>query len=64
MKLEQDRTEACPYCGEPVGLVIDCTLSRQEFVEDCQVCCRPIQFVVSIDNRGEIETLQALTEDE
>ncbi|MBD5779144.1 CPXCG motif-containing cysteine-rich protein [Pelagicoccus sp. NFK12] len=64
MNLEQDRTVACPYCGEAVGVVINCTLTSQEFVEDCQVCCRPIQFSVMVDEDGEIVDLQARSEDE
>lgn len=32
----------CPYCGEAVELVVDLGgASRQEYVEDCPVCCRP-----------------------
>ncbi len=64
MNIEQDRTVACPYCGKPVGVVIDCTIPVQEFVEDCQVCCSPIQFSVSVDEDGEIVELQARSEDE
>lgn len=64
MNLEQDRTVACPYCGEAVGVVINCTLTSQEFVEDCHVCCRPIQFSVMVDEDGEIVNLQARSEDE
>ena len=64
MNIEQDKTVACPYCGEAVGIVINCTLSSQEFVEDCQVCCRPILFRVRIDEEGEISELRASTEDE
>lgn len=64
MKIEQDETVSCPYCGEAVGIVIDCTMASQEFVEDCQVCCRPIQYLVSVDEDGEIVNLQACSEDE
>ena len=40
----------CPYCGEPFETVIDCSLGedRQEYIEDCYVCCRPIVFSVYI----------------
>jgi hypothetical protein len=32
----------CPCCGEPVRLVLDPGGGRrQEYVEDCEVCCRP-----------------------
>jgi len=37
----------CPYCGEQIELLVDCSIENQEYVEDCSVCCRPI--VVSID---------------
>jgi hypothetical protein len=32
----------CPYCGEPVQLIVDLSAGRQRYVEDCQVCCRPM----------------------
>lgn len=64
MNLEQDRTVACPYCGEGVGLVIDSTIRSQDFVEDCQVCCRPIQFSISVDEEGELIRLDAKREDD
>ena len=32
----------CPYCGENIEVVIDCSVVQQNYIEDCQVCCRPI----------------------
>jgi hypothetical protein len=34
----------CPFCGEQITIVVDCSASEQSYVEDCFVCCRPIQF--------------------
>lgn len=42
-----ERTVACPYCGEWIEVLIDAGDAEQEYIEDCQVCCRPICFVVS-----------------
>lgn len=42
----------CPYCGERVAVLIDCSEEEQEYIEDCQVCCRPIRFQVSVDLHG------------
>lgn len=43
----------CPYCGEAVELDIDESGgSRQSFVQDCPVCCRPWQVEVSLDPDG------------
>jgi len=42
----------CPYCGERIELTIDCSISDQDYIEDCEVCCRPINISVSIDEKG------------
>jgi hypothetical protein len=35
---------SCPYCGEPLTFVIDETGGRaQVYIEDCAVCCEPIE---------------------
>ncbi|WP_439133799.1 CPXCG motif-containing cysteine-rich protein [Pseudomaricurvus sp.] len=43
----------CPYCGETIEVLIDCSVPQQSYIEDCQVCCRPIQFDVTIDESGD-----------
>lgn len=45
----------CPYCGEPLALAVDDSAGSQQYVEDCQVCCRPIVVVVRFDDAGDIE---------
>jgi hypothetical protein len=44
----------CPYCGEPLELAIDQSVDLQRYVEDCAVCCRPIEVAVAIDAAGEV----------
>jgi len=45
---------SCPYCGEPVSLLIDESGGRaQSYVEDCAVCCRPIDVRVAVDEGAE-----------
>ena len=34
-------------------VLIDCSVSQQDYIEDCQVCCRPIDFNVTVDQEGE-----------
>lgn len=53
----------CPYCGEPIELLVDCSIEFQEYIEDCQVCCRPILCRVTIDEPGN-PTLAVFTENE
>jgi uncharacterized Zn finger protein len=52
--MEIDTT--CPSCGEPVTLVIDITAGRrQTYVEDCWVCCRPMQVAVVVHTRDDVD---------
>ena len=30
----------CPYCGEPIEVLVDSSVESQHYIEDCQVCCR------------------------
>lgn len=46
-------TIQCPYCWEQIGTSVDPSVSEQEYVEDCQVCCQPIVFEVSVDENLE-----------
>ena len=39
----------CPYCGESISILVDATLEAQEYVEDCEVCCKPIVISIYID---------------
>lgn len=33
---------SCPYCGELIVILLDCSIPEQEYIEDCQVCCNPM----------------------
>ena len=44
---------ACPYCGERIRIVIDAGADAQHYIEDCEVCCRPIVFEVWRDAAGD-----------
>lgn len=40
MNALEPRDIQCPYCGETIEVLIDCSVSEQRYIEDCQVCCR------------------------
>lgn len=42
-------SESCPYCGEAIELLVDASAGDDEYVEDCEVCCRPITISLSFD---------------
>jgi hypothetical protein len=49
----------CPYCGEQLEILIDGSAGNQDYVEDCQVCCSPIDISVQIDASGVIVNIQS-----
>ncbi|MDH5516814.1 MAG: CPXCG motif-containing cysteine-rich protein [Gammaproteobacteria bacterium] len=56
MSYQHEKTIQCPYCGEMIGILIDGSVLQQDYIEDCQVCCRPINFTVRIsqDNHADV----------
>ena len=38
----------CPYCGERIELVVDASVPEQQYIEDCQVCCRPMVVTAQV----------------
>lgn len=45
---------SCPYCGESIDVLLDPQEVQQQYIEDCQVCCRPITFVMTAANNGDL----------
>ncbi len=48
---------SCPFCGETITLLVDASAGDQQYIEDCQVCCRPMQVSVTAD-AGTVDRLQ------
>lgn len=40
---------ACPYCWEEISFLLDTSVPNQKYVEDCEVCCNPIEIAVVFD---------------
>jgi len=52
MYLLEEASVDCPYCGERLFIDVDCSVPEQNYIEDCQVCCRPIVINVVVDSEG------------
>ena len=52
MNLLQENIISCPYCGEMITILVDGSVDEQKYIEDCQVCCRPIDIRVSVSANG------------
>jgi hypothetical protein len=49
----------CPYCGEQFETQLDLSAGSAQYVEDCQVCCQPIEMGVEIADDGSLVQLRA-----
>ena len=75
MAFLEQRAISCPYCGESITILIEPSegaavgeahidyAEPYEYIEDCQVCCRPIRIHVRIDYSGETQA-QGFSENE
>lgn len=54
---------ACPYCGETITLFVDASAGDQRYIEDCHVCCRPIDVAARVDEDGGVD-VQVRAQDE
>jgi len=49
----------CPYCFTEVSILIDTSVAEQQYIEDCERCCNPIEFTISVNENQEIEAFSA-----
>jgi hypothetical protein len=54
----------CPYCGEIIDILVDCSQTHQDYIEDCQICCRPIKMVASVDEETGMPFVIATSEND
>ena len=43
---------ACPYCAAPISMLLDPSVPAQKYVEDCEVCCNPIEVTVAFEEES------------
>jgi len=55
-------TVTCPYCGESFATTVDLSAGSQRYVEDCAVCCRPIEIGLQVGEDGELLGLDVATD--
>jgi hypothetical protein len=59
----QFATVQCPYCGEPFDTLVDLSAGSTSYIEDCQVCCRPIDLGIEVSVDGELTSVSARRSD-
>ena len=41
----------CPYCGENISMLLDLSEEQQQYIEDCEVCCQPIDISFRVEEQ-------------
>lgn len=55
---EEEYYFKCPYCSDEISMLIDLSVSGQTYIEDCEICCRPIEISYQIED-NQISEFQA-----
>ena len=50
-KMEIEHFFTCPYCWQEISMVLDASVSDQTYIEDCEICCRPISIRYTVEDR-------------
>ena len=50
----------CPHCWQNQLKMIDPSVEKQNFIEDCEVCCNPLEFILTVIN-NRIESFVVVT---
>lgn len=53
--LLNEHVVTCPYCWQQVSLVVDASAGSHQYVEDCEVCCRPILVTCRVSDSQGVE---------
>ncbi|CAI8355560.1 MAG: Uncharacterised protein [Polaribacter sejongensis] len=47
--MELEHFFQCPHCWSEISMILDTSVSQQEYIEDCEVCCNPIEVTPTFE---------------
>lgn len=56
--MEEEYFFTCPYCWQRISVMLDLSQPQQQYVEDCEVCCNPMDITYLVEE-GEVVSFQA-----
>ena len=51
----QEHFFQCPYCWDEISMLLDTSVRKQTYIEDCEICCNPIEISVEFENNELLE---------
>lgn len=58
--MELEHFFQCPHCWEEISMILDASLHHQTYIEDCEVCCNPIEISPTFES-GELIGFDAIS---
>jgi hypothetical protein len=55
---EEETFFLCPYCGQSISMVLETLFGQQDYIEDCEVCCQPIQVSYDVSEDEQVVDLR------
>ncbi|WP_165731220.1 CPXCG motif-containing cysteine-rich protein [Polaribacter sp. 20A6] len=56
--METEHFFQCPHCWEEISMILDQSVYQQTYIEDCEVCCNPIE-ITPVFEEGELINFNA-----
>jgi transcription elongation factor Elf1 len=50
--LIEEMSLTCPFCNESISVLVDGSAGSQSYIEDCEVCCRPMLVSFEVTSSG------------
>ena len=61
--MEQEHFFQCPHCWEEISMILDSSIRAQTYIEDCEVCCNPIEISPNFED-GELINFRSISIDQ
>ena len=56
--MEEEYRLTCPHCWQSITMLLDISAGGQTYIEDCEVCCNPIEISYSVAG-GRVASFEA-----
>ena len=48
--MEEEHHFTCPHCWQPISMTLDLSSGGQRYIEDCEVCCNPLEIAYDVQD--------------
>lgn len=56
--MQEEYFFTCPYCWQQISMLLDLSQLTEQYIEDCEVCCNPIEIAYTTED-AEIASFDA-----